>query len=136
MLGKPYPGDFPEFREMIATGRRYVAGECHFSFVFAAADKCQCATHFFSAHPILAEIASEWKNMVARCWNEWGFIPKEEEISEEELREWVQAQLEVFQPFDPIEVALDRIRQEETKSAKPHLKHRLSNQHRKTKNLI
>ncbi|MEM9539803.1 MAG: hypothetical protein AAGA60_09855 [Cyanobacteria bacterium P01_E01_bin.42] len=106
ILGKPYPGDFPEFREMIARARFYVAGECHFSHVSAAAIECSYAARIFCAHPALITMADEWKYMVARCWNEWGFIPKEDEIDEEEFRVWLQEQLKVFEPFDPGEEIL------------------------------
>jgi hypothetical protein len=112
MLGTPHQGLFPEFREMIGTAREYLAGEIHFSELNAPVMKCKAATHFFVARPELQEMAAEWELMLHRMWNEWNFLPKEEEISEEEFRTWVAKQLDVFEPFDPVAEVIARRKHE------------------------
>ena len=61
--------------------------------------RCKTVTHFFSARKELVEITEEWENMLHRRWNEWNILPKEQEISEEELYDWVAKTLTVFEPF-------------------------------------
>lgn len=112
MLSTPHQGLFPEFREMIASAREYLACEIHFSGLSEPIMKCKAATHFFVARPELQEIAADWELMLHRLWNEWNFLPKEEEISEEEFRVWVSKQLDVFEPFDPVAAVNARTKQE------------------------
>ncbi len=112
MLGTPHQGLFPEFREMISAAREYLAGEIHFSELNEPETKCKAATHFFVARPELQKMAAEWELMLHRLWNEWNFLPKEEEISEEEFRAWIPKQLDIFEPFDPIAAVNARTKQE------------------------
>ena len=94
---QPNHGLFPEFREIISVGRQYLAGDICFSYMNESVMRCKKATHFFSAHKELVEITGDWENMLHRCWNEWNFLPRDQEITEEELYAWVANTLAVFE---------------------------------------
>lgn len=95
-------GLFPEFREMITVARQYQAGEVHFSELNGPVLRAKTAATYLGGHPELKKMADEWELMLHRLWNEWNFLPKDEEITEDEFRTWLDAQLTVFEDFDPV----------------------------------
>ena len=92
---------FPELTKMIATAKRFLAGELHFSYLAGDAAQLQFAAKAYSAHPSIRRMADEWALMTDRCWNEYG--QHRDTITVTELRDWVREQLAVLQPALPIE---------------------------------
>lgn len=88
----------PEFRELIRCARAYVAGELHFSYVCSAVGNFRDATRFLPVGRDIKQMAEEWGTIVTRAWPEMSQISNP--ISEDEFRQWVAAQISVFEPLE------------------------------------
>ena len=98
MTFDPSPKErIPEIREMIRLARLFVAKEVHFSQVCSAASTVWRAAKLYSADPAIVALAEEWSGMALRVWPEMARI--DNRITEDEFRNWVKAQLEVFEPW-------------------------------------
>lgn len=64
-----------EFRQMLETGRRYLAGECSIQELNGRISDLAIAVKLWGGHPALTEVAGDWSTMVDRRWNEWGHNP-------------------------------------------------------------
>ena len=83
--------EISEFRQMLEAGRRYLAGACSIQELNGRVSELATAAKFWSNHPALAEVASDWSAMVDRRWNEWGHNPNP--LSEQEFVAWLEGQL-------------------------------------------
>ncbi|HZN66341.1 MAG TPA: hypothetical protein VFB66_13715 [Tepidisphaeraceae bacterium] len=81
----------PEFRELVATARRYIDGEIHFSHLAAPAMECRYWARVYGLHPAIQQFASDWCHRVDQAWNEWG--QHEQSLPEPELRRRIAADL-------------------------------------------
>lgn len=81
----------PEFQEMVAVARKYVAGEVHFSYLRGPAERCLLWAKVHGVHPALRGLAEEWLLLIDRVWNEWGTL---EPLPEAELRRRIAEDLE------------------------------------------
>lgn len=94
-----YPrAPLPELRNLVEVARAYLAGKVHYSHVCCAVPPFCDAARLFSAEPALKKMAEEWSTMAIRVWPEMAQI--DNPITEAEFKQWVQTELQVFEPFD------------------------------------
>jgi hypothetical protein len=91
--------ELPEFREMVAVAKKYLAGECHFSALGGAAMECEFWCRVHDVHPTVYGIARDWSKLADRVWNEWKQYGKA--LPESEFRAKVAADMGVsLEPTD------------------------------------
>src|SRR5205814_10732598 len=79
----------PEVREMVATAKRYIEGEIHFSYLAGPTMECKYWAKVYGLRPAIQELASDWCLWVDQCWNEFG--QHKESLPESELRRRIAA---------------------------------------------
>ena len=81
----------PEVREMVEAGKRYIAGQVHFSHLVGPTERCEWWARVYGVHPAIWQLARDWQLWVDQVWNEGGQHPVR--LSESELRRRIAADL-------------------------------------------
>jgi hypothetical protein len=80
-----------EFRKMIDSANRYLAGEEDLMSLCHAIAEAYIAVQRFGPDSTVAPIIREWRNMSDRCRNEFRLAP--DPVTEEEFRAWLRQQI-------------------------------------------
>ncbi|HEY8503533.1 MAG TPA: hypothetical protein VIL46_03050 [Gemmataceae bacterium] len=80
-----------EFRKMVESANRYLAGEEDFMSLYYAIAEAHIAVQRFGPDAAVAPIIREWRNMSDRCRNEFRLAP--DPVTEEEFRDWLREQI-------------------------------------------
>jgi hypothetical protein len=80
-----------EVREMVTAARRFVAGDAHFTTMVAPTEACSWWARVHGVHPVIQQLAAEWREGADLAWNEYGQHPRP--ISVAQYRQQVASDL-------------------------------------------